>query len=490
MSDKDRFFGAFGGSGSGSGGSALTLYNGDGSLPENRNVALAGYSLIFSGGTVGIRDTLSVQCTDATESFIGSFLNTSTEYTLAIKNITNNVGIGTGTPESDAKLEIKSDSQGLLIPRMSTTGRSGISLSAANKSLLIYNNTTNQFEYIDSSLNWAALGGGDSIYTADDSLTDNRIVDLNSKTLTFTQTGNFDGLIVDYTSSGLTNYQRASLKLLSEANGGIFEVTGKQGSVLIEGNNTFTKKDHSGNTDFLIASNGGGYWKGATVTIGENTFGKTEILQGGVIQITDITGVGVQHFIPRGASNQIAYFYGQGYVNTAGILFGSTAKVGTEQFLSKGRTAIQGLDTLGTSTAFEIYDGDTTPSKLWDFSNDGNLIGSGKRITNTIVNPTVQETTSTATFTINADEQNTGVLTAQAAALTVANPTGTSVQGQKLVYRIKDDGTARAITWGADFRVIGVTLPTTTTANKLIYVGCIYNTTDSKWDVIAVNEEA
>jgi hypothetical protein len=121
---------------------------------------------------------------------------------------------------------------------------------------------------------------------------------------------------------------------------------------------------------------------------------------------------------------------------------------------------------------------------------DGTLDMNNNRITNTIVNPTVQETTSAATFTINATNENTGVLTAQAVALTVANPTGTIVQGQKLVYRIKDNGTARAITWGANFRAIGVTLPTTTTANKLLYVGCIYNTTDSKWDVIAVNEEA
>ena len=120
----------------------------------------------------------------------------------------------------------------------------------------------------------------------------------------------------------------------------------------------------------------------------------------------------------------------------------------------------------------------------------GNIDSLNNRLLNTIINPTVQETTSTATLTINADQENTGVLTAQAAALTVANPTGTIVQGQKLVYRIKDNGTARAITWGANFRAIGVTLPTTTTASKLLYVGCIYNNTDSKWDVIAVNEEA
>lgn len=101
-----------------------------------------------------------------------------------------------------------------------------------------------------------------------------------------------------------------------------------------------------------------------------------------------------------------------------------------------------------------------------------------------------QETTSTATFTINADLQDLGVITAQAAALTIAAPTGTPIQGQKLIFRIKDNGTARAITWNAIFRVIGTTLPTTTVINKTTYVGCIYNSTDTKWDVVAVNTEA
>ena len=112
------------------------------------------------------------------------------------------------------------------------------------------------------------------------------------------------------------------------------------------------------------------------------------------------------------------------------------------------------------------------------------------RITNTIVNPSVQETTSTATFTINVDEQTDGVLTAMASATTIASPTGTPVQSQNLIFRFKDNGTARALTWNAIFRAIGITLPTTTTANKLLYVGCKYNSTDTKWDVVAVKEEA
>jgi hypothetical protein len=76
-------------------------------------------------------------------------------------------------------------------------------------------------------------------------------------------------------------------------------------------------------------------------------------------------------------------------------------------------------------------------------------------------------------------------ITAQAAALTLANPTGTFAEGQALIFRIKDNGTARAITFGANFRAVGVTLPTTTTISKTTYVGCIYNSTDDKFDVIA-----
>ena len=62
-----------------------------------------------------------------------------------------------------------------------------------------------------------------------------------------------------------------------------------------------------------------------------------------------------------------------------------------------------------------------------------------------------------------------------------------------LLLRIKDNGSSRAITWtsaGANsYRVIGVTLPTSTTASKTSYVGCVYNSTDVYWDVVAVGTE-
>lgn len=81
-------------------------------------------------------------------------------------------------------------------------------------------------------------------------------------------------------------------------------------------------------------------------------------------------------------------------------------------------------------------------------------------------------------------------VTAQAAGLTIANPTGTAVDGHGILIRIKDNGTSRAIAWGTDFRVFDDALPVATTISKTLYIGVVYNAADSKWDVLGVREEA
>ena len=103
--------------------------------------------------------------------------------------------------------------------------------------------------------------------------------------------------------------------------------------------------------------------------------------------------------------------------------------------------------------------------------------------------PRVQSVTSSATVTpVNTNDLVK--ITAQAAALTLANPTGTWDDGQSLIIRIKDNGTARAITFDTNYRAIGITLPTTTVISKTTYIGIIYNSTDGKWDVIGVTTQA
>lgn len=102
--------------------------------------------------------------------------------------------------------------------------------------------------------------------------------------------------------------------------------------------------------------------------------------------------------------------------------------------------------------------------------------------------PSVQSVSSAGTVTPTFDDDEV-IITAQAAALNLANPTGTAVEGVGIVIRIKDNGTARAITYGTQYRAIGVTLPTTTVISKTLYLGMIFNNTDTKWDVVAVCQE-
>jgi len=72
------------------------------------------------------------------------------------------------------------------------------------------------------------------------------------------------------------------------------------------------------------------------------------------------------------------------------------------------------------------------------------------------------------------------------------NLTGTPTNKQTLFFEIKDNATARAITWGASFVAGGVALPTTTVASKILTVGFSYSTANSlnKWRCIASAQEA
>lgn len=93
---------------------------------------------------------------------------------------------------------------------------------------------------------------------------------------------------------------------------------------------------------------------------------------------------------------------------------------------------------------------------------------------------------SNATPTPNVDTTDVHIITALAAGATFAAPTGTPVQGQQLIVRVKDNGTARSLAWNAIYRASSdLALPTTTVLSKTLYCGFIYNATDTKWDLLA-----
>jgi hypothetical protein len=122
----------------------------------------------------------------------------------------------------------------------------------------------------------------------------------------------------------------------------------------------------------------------------------------------------------------------------------------------------------------------------------GTVVGTTdtQTLTNKRVNPRVVTTAGTGggNITPTSDTADQFVITALTSAATFLAPSGTPVDGQKLVIRIKDNGSSYALTWTsttAGYRAVGATIPTATTASRTIYVGCIYNGADQFWDVVA-----
>jgi hypothetical protein len=153
------------------------------------------------------------------------------------------------------------------------------------------------------------------------------------------------------------------------------------------------------------------------------------------------------------------------------------AHAGTHAATGMDPILVDSLATAETDTSL-VLKADGTGAVLW-----GNVPHE---------HPSANGTTSSATPTPNADTTDLYFLTALDQAADFAAPTGTPYNGQKLIVRIKSDSTPRALSWNSGsggYSSRGATLPTTTTASKITYVGLIYNSATDTWDCVAVSQE-
>lgn len=119
-------------------------------------------------------------------------------------------------------------------------------------------------------------------------------------------------------------------------------------------------------------------------------------------------------------------------------------------------------------------------------------ISSTETLTNKRVTARITSISSSGTPTVNTDNCDCVTITAQAAALTsmTTNLSGTPVNFDQLEFRIKDDGTARAITWGASFVAGPTALPTTTVISKALHVWFEYDSVQAKWVCMSSGSDA
>lgn len=103
-------------------------------------------------------------------------------------------------------------------------------------------------------------------------------------------------------------------------------------------------------------------------------------------------------------------------------------------------------------------------------------------------NKKVIVTTQSATPTINTNSGDIFSITGLSQAITsfTTNLSGSPVIGDMIMIQITDNGTARAITWGASFQSTTIILPTTTVLSTMLRVLFQWNAVASKWDCIGV----
>jgi hypothetical protein len=115
-------------------------------------------------------------------------------------------------------------------------------------------------------------------------------------------------------------------------------------------------------------------------------------------------------------------------------------------------------------------------------------ISSTSTLTNKRITPRVTTITSNATLSPSADNDDVYAVSALAAAITtISAPTGTPVDGQKLIIRVISDSSIRAISgWNAIYRFsTALPAPSTTAASSTHTWGFMYNATAIKWDCLA-----
>lgn len=195
----------------------------------------------------------------------------------------------------------------------------------------------------------------------------------------------------------------------------------------------------------------------------------------------------------RGGTGQSSYAIGDLlYADTTTTLANLAAAAADNVLLSNGLSTAPSWGKVALASAvsgtLDISNGGTGATSLAGAS-IATYTGA-ETLTNKRIDPRVISTTSATSITPSIASYDQYALTAQAVGLTINAPTGTPVDGNKIIFRILDNGTPQSIAWNGTYTVIGTTLPTTTTANKMIYVGCIYNAANTRWDVVAVSTQA
>lgn len=201
-------------------------------------------------------------------------------------------------------------------------------------------------------------------------------------------------------------------------------------------------------------------------------------------------GTGVVTWLQTPSSANLAAAV-TGETGTGGLVFATSPTLVTPVLGVATATSINkvAFTAPATSATLTLIDGTTLTGPA--ASGTAATLAGTETLTNKRISARITTIVSSATPTVNTDNTDAVTITALAATITsmTTNLSGTPNNFDRLVYRIKDDGTGRPITWGASFASRVGTLPSTTVASKVVGAVFWWNSVTSTWDCMASGTE-
>lgn len=181
-----------------------------------------------------------------------------------------------------------------------------------------------------------------------------------------------------------------------------------------------------------------------------------------------------------------------GAVQLSGILNPASGGTG----VNNGTSTLTLAGNFATSGAFPVTLTATASTAL-TLPTSGTLVTTTatQTLTNKQFTPRVISLATATTLTPPFDSADTFDVTGLVTSANVAAPTGVGVpvNSQRLLIRIfvpLSATVAPTLTWDPIYRAIAILLPATTVKGKWTYIGMVYNSYDSVWDVIASGQQA
>lgn len=397
-----------------------------------------------------------------------------------------------------------------------------------------YDSTTNKFRGYRSD-GWKNFlmegditggGGGNSFYDVDDTISGNRVVYGENRSLSLGATSSrlAQFLIHSNTTIDLNGMVKAGISNASDGNYTIPETAGTVYLPIITANRTVTLPSSGSGKRFNLFNQN-------NTSFSWNVSGNLKNPSGVTITNLDnrtwyeLENNGSDWFIKSINSDDTTIINSpieiiSGTKDTLRIRQSSSTDSGylsKEDWNTFNGKANNTLNNLGTTSinqslvpasdnSIALGSGTSGYTNLWMASGGAISFGAGNMLighsTGTIPNITISNgslitritpriSTTPTNVTITPDINLTDIytITALATNTTMNAPSGTAQEGQSLIIRIKDNGTSRTLTWNAVYRAgTDFALPTATTAGKEMYIQFIYNNGASKWDAVGLSQ--